>query len=299
VLTPLGTQQVFQLQYPGQVETISANGQSTTVWRYALAEYTNIAVKVTGTWSGTLSFQTSTDGSTWTAKSMYNDDPLNHSTASSTTNNTGWWIGDTTANRTAYDYFRVIATSWASGTATVTVGMQGGQAPARALFGTFSGLPTRLYFRMGFKTSSNWTDDGNTGTKLIFFSQANASGQSTNDYVSMTVGESTDKVSPGVFTQHTGWGGNRNMLPSQTFNHGEWHDLEVILYAGTAGNADGIAQVWMDGIQVVNVSDVAFFGSLMTPGFGYFWFDPTFGGGTRPPVNQTVQIAQLYYETAA
>jgi hypothetical protein len=294
VATPLGTQQVFQLQYPGQVESITANGQSTTVWRYAANEYTDLGVKVAGTWTGTLAFETSTDGTTWTAKSAWN--PGTSTSESGTTAN-GRWEANTSAVRTAYDYFRVKATAWTSGTATVTVGMRGGQAPARGNFGSLTGSPTRIYFRMGFKTSSDWTDNGNAGTKLIFFSQDSASGQATNHYIGMTDG-AANKVNPAVNMQSTGWGFSNNINPSQTFNHGEWHDLEVILHAGTAGNADGIAQVWMDGTQVVNSSTAAFFGSLMTPRFTGFWFDPTFGGGTRPPVNQTLQIAQFYYESA-
>lgn len=297
VATPLGTQQVFQLQYPGQVETITANGQSTTVWRYAKNAYTNVAVNVTGTWDGTLSFETSTDGITWTAKSMWNDKASEQYSATSTSNNVGWWIADTLAERTAYDYFRVRATAWTSGTATVTVGMQGGQSPANASFGNLTGSPTRVYFRMGFKTPADWSDNGNSGTKLIFFSQITDSGQRTNHYIPMT-GNGTNLIRPGVNLQSTGWGGSNNIDPSQTFNHGEWHDLEVILHAGTAGNADGIAQVWMDGIQVVNSSTVAFFGPLMTPRFTEFYFDPTFGGGTNPPINKFVQVAQFYYESA-
>ncbi len=296
VTSPLGTQPVLQITYPGQVENITANGQSTTPFRWARDEYTDIGVRITGTWSGTLSFETSVDGTTWTAQTMLT--PLEVPTASFTTSNVVW-IANSTALRSAYDYFRVKATAWTSGTAVVSVGMQGGQAPARGDFGTLTGSPTRLYFRMGFKTSSNWTDNNNTGTKLIFFSQDSASGQSTNHYVAMTEGSGVDRVSPGVGLQPSGWGSSNNLTPSQTFNHGEWHDLEVIVEAGTAGNADGVAKVWMDGIQVVNVSNVGFFGSLMTPRFTKFVFDPTFGGGAAPPIGQHVQIAQLYYESAA
>jgi len=293
VATPLGAQQVFQLQYPGQLESITANGQSTTVWRYAGNAYTNLGVKVAGTWSGTLAFETSTDGTTWATLSAWN---AGTSTSESSTTVNGRWEANSAATRSAYDYFRVRATAWTSGTATVTVGMQGGQAPANASFGNLTGSPTRLYFRMGFKTSANWTDNGNTGTKLIFFSQVEASGQKTNHYIAMTEGSGVDKVSPAVNLQYMSSAANNP--PSQNFNHGEWHDLEVILHAGTAGNADGIAQVWMDGIQVVNSSTVKFFDSLLTPRFTGFYLDPTFGGGTRPPVNQTLQIAQFYYESA-
>jgi hypothetical protein len=218
---------------------------------------------------------------------------------SSTTSN-AYWIDDSTATRAAYDYFRVKATSWASGTATVTVGMRGAQSPANASFGSLTGNPTRVYIRVGFKTSSDWTDNGNTGTKLLFFSQTDSGDltQKTNHYINLTEGSGVDKVSPGVGLQFKYYS-DPIIAPSQNFNHGEWHDLEVILHAGTAGNFDGIAQVWMDGIQVANSSGIKFFDSLLTPRFTSFWFDPTFGGGYRPPVNQTIQIAQFYYESAA
>jgi hypothetical protein len=309
VATPLGTQPVFQLRYPGQVENITTEGQTTTVWRYAGSQYTNAAIRITGTWTGTLSFETSTDGVTWTAKSCFNRGTLVSQTSTTVNSPKGWEADTSSASTLAeYDYLRVRASAPMTGTARISVGMQGGQSPANASFGNLTGDPTRIYFRMGFRTSADWSDNNNTGTKLIFFSQRPSNDgppntQQTNHYVSMTAGSSTDKVLTGVNTQWNGGGGsNRNMplspTPAQLFNHGEWHDLEVILHAGTAGNSDGIAQVWVDGVQTVNESNVQFFSTLMTPKFTNFWFDPTFGGGSNPSLNQTVQIAQWYYESA-
>jgi hypothetical protein len=307
VATPLGTQPVFQLRYPGQVENITTEGQTTTVWRYAGFQYTNAAIRVTGTWTGTLSFETSTDGVTWTAKTCFNRTLGINQT--STTASGGPWEANTGTSPTTladYEYLRVRASAPMTGTAAVSVGMQGGQSSALATFGSLTGSPTQFYFRMGFKTSADWSDNGNTGTKLTFFSQKPSddgppNSQQTNHYFGMTQG-SSNKVSPGLNLQFNGTTGNRNMpaspTPSQLFNHGEWHDFEAIAVANTAGVANGIAQVWMDGVQIVNESNVAYFTSIMTPNFSGFLFNPTFGGGTNPPINQTVQIAQLYYESA-
>jgi hypothetical protein len=302
VTSPLGTQPLLQITYPGQTESITTEGQTTTVWRYAGAEYTNVGIRVSGTWTGTLSFETSTDGVTWTAKSCYNNATFTSqtSTTANSVTNKGWTATTTSASTLAeYGYFRVRASAPMTGTAIVSVGMAGGQSPARGNFGSLTGTPTRLYMRVGFRTSANFNDNGNVGTKMIFFSKKDQSGQTTNNYFNTTSGSPTEKVYTSINLQPTGWGFSDTIPPSQTFNHGEWHDLELIFHAGTAGNADGIAQVWVDGIQVINDSTVPFFGSLMTPGFTSFYLDPTFGGGVNPPpADQTLQIAQWYYESA-
>jgi hypothetical protein len=301
VTSPLGTQPLLQIAYPGQTESITAEGQTTTAYRYAGSEYTNAAIRTTGTWTGTLSFETSTDGVTWTAKTCFNRGTLVNET-STTVNSTKGWEANTGTNPTTlsdYNYLRVRASAPMTGTANVSVGMQGGQSPARGNFGSLTGTPTRLYMRVGFRTSANFNDNGNVGTKMIFFSKKAQSGQTTNNYFNTTSGSPAEKVSTGINLQPTGWGFSEFIPPSQNFNHGEWHDLELIFHAGTAGNADGIAQVWVDGIQVINDNAVPFFGSLMTPGFTSFYLDPTFGGGSNPPpANQTLQIAQWYYESA-
>ena len=300
ISTPLSSsQQVFQLLYPGQQESITAEGQTTTVWRYARDEYTNVGIRITGTWTGTLSFETSTDGITWVPKSCYNYQTSTSET-STTVNSTKWWNANSTATRAAYDYFRVRATAPMTGTANVSVGMAGGQSPANASFGSLTGDPTRIYMRVGFRTSENWTDNGQVGTKLIFFTQQNVGSARTNHYVNLTNGGegAAAKVYPSINIQYRD---SALTLPaSQTFSHGQWHDLEVILHAGTAENSDGIAQVWMDGIQVMNRNDVMFFNSSsLTPKFTSFWLDPTFGGGSPPPANNpTLQIAHWYYESA-
>jgi hypothetical protein len=295
VSTPLGTQSVLQITYPGQVENITANEQTTTAWPWASTEFTNVAVKITGTWSGTLQFETSADGISWSSLNMTG---RNGATTGTSTTVNGLW--STSSAATIADYFRVRASSWTSGTAIVNVGMTGGQSPARFTGGRFTGNPTRIYARTGFRTSADWSNNGNTGTKLFFFTQQTTGGQSTNHYVGLSDSATGGgAVWPIVATQPTGWGTNRNINPSQGFAHGTWHDLEFIAHAGTAGGSDGIIQVWVDGIQVINQNDVALFGNAMNPWFTALFWDPTFGGGLNPPRNDTLQIAQIYIESAS
>jgi hypothetical protein len=299
VSTPLGSNAVLQITYPGQIENITANGQSTTAWPYAEAEYTNVAVKITGTWAGTLAFETSADGVSWSSLTMIKRTAggTNLGSFSSTTDN-GLFTADSAATIADYDFFRVRATAWTSGTAVVCVGMRGAQPPAQFTGGRFTGNPSRIYVRAGFWTSSDWSDNGNAGTKLFFFSQQNTGGQSNNHYVNLTDSAASGLVYPLVGLQKTGWGSNANYTPSQSFTHGAWRDLEFIAEAGTAGGSDGVVKVWIDNTLVVDQSNVPLFGSAMSPSFTSVFWAPTFGGGYNPPVNQTMRIAQVYLESA-
>lgn len=291
ISTPLGTQPVLQILYPGQTESIAANGQSTTVWQYAGTEYTNVGVRVTGTWTGTLSFETSADNITWVAITGYNGSTFVNE--SSTTVNGSWQVNNSSSTRAAYQYFRVRATSAMTGSASVSVGVSGGQSPARALFGTMPSNPSRVYFRMGFRTSADWSDNGNSGTKFVFFSQT----VRTNNYVNMTNG-TTNLVSPGVNLQFYGSPPSQSIPATVEFAHGEWHDLEVILEANVPGVANGVVKTWIDGVQALNRNDVLLFPSATTAQFSNWYLDPTYGGGLRPATNYTVQLAQFYYESA-
>jgi hypothetical protein len=153
--------------------------------------------------------------------------------------------------------------------------------------------------RVGLKTSADFNDNGNVGTKLIFFSKKNVSGQSTNHYINLSSGSATNKVSAGINLQYGGSPASRSIPPSQLFPHGAWYDYEVVLEANTPGVANGIAKTWINGIQVVDETNVLFFPSLIPAQFTSFYLDPTFGGGSNPPpVNQSVQLAQWYYESA-
>ncbi len=92
------------------IGTIAALSQSVTL---AIQNQGSLAVSMSGTWSGTLTFQYSLDGVTWT-----NDVVLD--------NTLGTFVQTTSVNQAyevnvaSYRFYRLIATAWVSGTATVT-----------------------------------------------------------------------------------------------------------------------------------------------------------------------------------
>lgn len=82
-----------------------------------IAEVTNrgaVGVQVTGTWTGTLSFQISVDGNTWQTGNV---SASNGTTAVTTATANGVWAGSIAGFR----FFKVKATAWTSGTAQVVL----------------------------------------------------------------------------------------------------------------------------------------------------------------------------------
>lgn len=304
--TPFGSRAVIQLEYPGQIENITASAQATTAYPFNSIESTEVAIRITGTWTGTLQFEQSDDGVTgWTALSMYsyylaNEDSDGSQTyAGSSASTNGTWGAATSGG---LKYFRARASSWTSGTAVVSVGLLGGQSPARGLLGTFNSAPTRVYYRIVYWASPEWFKNRNVGEKFFFFSQTNEGGQQNNHYIGLIdLGTSEPSVvTPYIGIQKSGYDFSYNISPSQTFALDTWHDLELIIETGTAGGTDGVVKLWMNGIQVINESTIKMFGSAQTPRIDTMWLDPTHGGGVRPSTGDNrLRIAHIYRESAA
>jgi hypothetical protein len=79
-----------------------------------LNTYASVRLQVTGTWVGTLTFETSVDGTNWVSRVLNNSASQGASIASTTTN--ALFAGDLAGR-----FFRVKASAWTSGTATITL----------------------------------------------------------------------------------------------------------------------------------------------------------------------------------
>ena len=166
-------------------------------------------------------------------------------------------------------------------------GSPGGAAPNAFVAGqgfSANGNKTKIYTRIHMRVSSNWTDNGNTGTKFFFYDQS----QGNNHYVGLT--DSGD-FHLAVNLQSTfGYGTpavgnapcNQNVAYSCAPNHqgrsltkGVWHDVEILLEANTPGQYNGIAKVWVDGTISIDVNNMGYFAAGQTPYFDIFWVNPT------------------------
>ena len=80
---------------------------------------TTVGLQVGGTWSGTLTFNVSLDGTTWFSVLSLN--PIAGGTAVTSTTANGAWTA--TAFPAGMRFFQVVATAWTSGTANVTINL--------------------------------------------------------------------------------------------------------------------------------------------------------------------------------
>jgi len=158
-----------------------------------------------------------------------------------------------------------------------------------------SGNKSRLYIRLRFRISSNWTDNGNAGTKFFFFNQQ----QGNNHYVNLTEG---GQLRPAVSMQSAfGFGtpSGPNHFVAQPLTKGEWHELEILIVANTPGTYNGQLRMWVDGALMQTANDMGYFAAGTTPRFENMYFNPTFGGGTNPvPADQYVDIDHWYVSGA-
>jgi hypothetical protein len=178
----------------------------------------------------------------------------------------------------------------------------GGNSPVR--FGT--GIPNHgtgtLYVRYRIRYSPNWTQNGNVGTKMC---EPRTLGN--ENHVLGTVDDNYGAENyPGLLLQ--GPNGRAADLPaavapSWTFGAqyadpskanlccGTWHWLEYLMVMESpAGTSNGSVTIWIDGAQQFTASGFSYIASGETTGWGYFMFDPTYGGGTHHPPDVTPNI---------
>jgi hypothetical protein len=288
VSTPLGTKQVFRGVYPGSTVIINAESQ---VAEWNATQGGNIWIR--DTWSGTLAFEVSNDGGETYSPVTLGGVVLNNATAqtgSSTTVN-GLWGFAGGPNR----FVRVRALSWASGAARVHIGVSGGEAPFALTAGTIVSNQTRLYTRYLLKIDADWTDNGNTGTKFVFYSKI----PGANNHVLMMTARanSTTMLTPQIVIQgHLTalWSGTPTVL------FGEWMDIEWEIVANDIGVDNGIARCWVNGTLVLSENQIRHFKADAPNNYlSTLVLDPTYGGGFRPPPGMIgFEIAAWYRETA-
>jgi hypothetical protein len=167
---------------------------------------------------------------------------------------------------------------------TFPAGMRGGVGPFR-LDLVFPNPTRGIYWCVRHWIDSNWTDNGNSGTKFGFLLDNKPDAPtSTNHYANL---------SPrlGINLQSRGGVLNRNMFASWSLlaHRGAWHTWEFLVAADT-GSA-GIAVIWVDGVQVMRKTDVRYFPIPTGSWRGLTW-NPTYGGGLNAvPYSMSEKVA--------
>jgi hypothetical protein len=163
-----------------------------------------------------------------------------------------------------------------------------------------TGPKSKIYMRIRFRLSANWTDNGNVLTKWFFFRQGvPGTGATTNHYINLT---ESGALKPGVYLQSTfGFatpsGPNKSI--TGTLAKGVWHDIEILLQANTPGVYNGVAKMWVNGTLLMTATDVGYFAADNVARFDALYFNPTYGGGLNPvPADQWIDIDHWYVSVA-
>jgi len=98
-------------------KTVSSLGVLNAVVDTAVDDSDYVAVQITGTWSGTVTFQASLDGTAWNNVTLHKSDEVDKHESTATTTSNALFYHETFG----VTNFRVKMTSYTSGTATVTV----------------------------------------------------------------------------------------------------------------------------------------------------------------------------------
>jgi len=180
----------------------------------------------------------------------------------------------------------------------IPAGWLGGTAPFR-VERPFASQPRGTVFEcLWFLHSPNFTDGGNFATKVSYYR-----GAGQNNWWGFESAGGPDQF---YFTlEIQGGGGDRTIRTSipqgpgttifQALPTGVWRKYEILTVSNTPGVANGILKVWANGVLIINLSDMAWWGAGQTPAWTGVAWEPVYGGGTHsPPVTMYQAIDHWY-----
>lgn len=169
-------------------------------------------------------------------------------------------------------------------------GAPGGSAPFR-MNRHFSQNVTAIFVCLFTELDPGFTNNGNVGTKFGFLLTPYQGGSNgLNHYLNLT-------NNLGINLQSGDAALNRNMFSSFSLvgHRGQWVKIEFFIAANSPGGSDGIARMWVNGTQVLNVTNVKYFYSTQNPAFNGMTWNPTYGGGLNPVPYDMYQYIDNWY----
>lgn len=158
----------------------------------------------------------------------------------------------------------------------------------------------KMYVRLYWRTSSNWQPHP-AGTSIEFFRSNDTPGGKFEPILAIAGGapplrmivnlqgtQDNARNGTGVMTANTA------QAPSTEVDNlvaGKWYKIEVLLHMNSAFNvADGILRIWLDGVMVMNYTDIRY---LRDGNNAYFWdtvHQVAKWGGQAGTLNQTQYV---------
>lgn len=121
------------------------------------------------------------------------------------------------------------------------------------------GKPRSLYVSSVMALSSNFYGHPSGVNKLHFFNMAN---NTSSGYFSAQ-GQGMGPLQPqvrlqGIADPLVSINLVPNLMPGVALTRGIWHRLEFLLVVNTAGQADGQAHMWLDGVKILQRNDIMY-----------------------------------------
>jgi hypothetical protein len=175
---------------------------------------------------------------------------------------------------------------------------QGGTAPF-SIERPFGRNVTSIYQACWHKHSANFSDSGNIGTKCSFFR-----GAGSNHYWGFESADATDEFfflvelqsGGGDRTLRTSAGGDGTVQVFQAIPKNVWRRYEVLAIGNHPPAADGILRVWVDGVKIMEATNVAWFAAGQSWN-GIAW-EPVYGGGLHAPSALMHMFVDHWYVSA-
>ncbi len=187
-------------------------------------------------------------------------------------------------------------------------GMNAGVAPVN--MGGWIGASTmsyrKLYFSMWIKIEGPNFENQKTLTKAGFFGVGDPSSSLNEVFFGLDNGLAVQRLQSDFEVKfleqnilqpngYTSRNLNQNVTKTHLMTAGTWHHWEVTMAVNTLGSANGTFQMWIDGVQTHNYSNVVFITPSAPSGFNSWKWNPTWGGsgGTRTRTDY-IDIDQVF-----
>jgi hypothetical protein len=151
------------------------------------------------------------------------------------------------------------------------------------------------------KFSSNWVGHPASGVNKILHMWI----AGVNRVFLAAYGSGSDPLQADVYLQQIASNnGSAKLTPNlnssaATIKRGQWQRWELLLTTNTAGNADGSAQWWIDGIRVGAYYNLGYVGASDDHTWQFTEWAPTWGGlGDAIAAAQSEQIDHIYVSGA-
>lgn len=180
-------------------------------------------------------------------------------------------------------------------------GYTGGGSPS----GTAKSISTTddFYVAFTFKISSNWQGHDSQVNKILFIQNGPYPGSGPITVSAHGANAASLRLDMRLVPRGNEGSqslGSPNLIPnlaSGEIVRGTWHEIEINVVNNTAGNFDGEAHIWLDGVKITEYTDVMFFDDAVDPasGFQVVSWDPTWGGTGDTVISDQYQRMDHFY----